>query len=230
MVVGIAARLNPVKDIATLVRGFARAHQSCPKLRLLIAGDGEQMDMLKKLSAELGVERQVCFAGWIADTDSFYHAIDINTLTSLSETFPYSLTEGARAALSLAQDPTLREHLGQRLYQRAKADFSLESTLERQLTIYRTILRRQERKKNLRGRRDGALVPTAGATPATTPSWRPLSPSCGRSTRICPSGCSPAIRTTPASPTGSTPSTPSPSPASCGGWARPGSTSTAAAP
>ena len=194
VVVGIAARLNPVKDIATLVRGFAIAHQSCPKLRLLIAGDGEQMDMLKKLSAELGVERQVCFAGWITDTDSFYHAIDINTLTSLSETFPYSLTEGARAALptvasrvggvpyliehgihgllfeagdaeglarclvSLARDPTLREHLGQRLYQRAKADFSLESTLERQLTIYRTILRRQERKKNLRGRRDGALV------------------------------------------------------------------------
>ena len=194
VVVGIAARLNPVKDIATLVRGFAIAHQSCPKLRLLIAGDGEQMDMLKKLSAELGVERQVCFAGWIADTDSFYHAIDINTLTSLSETFPYSLTEGARAALptvasrvggvpyliehgvhgllfeagdaeglarhlvTLAQDPTLREHLGERLYQRAKQDFSLESTLERQLTIYRTILRRQERKKNLRGRRDGALV------------------------------------------------------------------------
>ena len=194
VVVGIAARLNPVKDIATLVRGFAIAHQTCPKLRLLIAGDGEQMDMLKKLSAELGVERQVCFAGWITDTDSFYHAIDINTLTSLSETFPYSLTEGARAALptvasrvggvpyliehgihgllfqagdaeglarclvSLARDPTLREHLGQRLYQRAKADFSLESTLERQLTIYRTILRRQERKKNLRGRRDGALV------------------------------------------------------------------------
>ena len=194
VVVGIAARLNPVKDIATLVRGFAIAHQSCPKLRLLIAGDGEQMDMLKKLSAELGVERQVCFAGWITDTDSFYHAIDINTLTSLSETFPYSLTEGARAHLptvasrvggvpyliehgvhgllfeagdaeglarhlvTLAQDPTLREHLGERLYQRAKQDFSLESTLERQLTIYRTILRRQERKKALKGRRDGALV------------------------------------------------------------------------
>ena len=194
VVVGIAARLNPVKDIGTLVRGFAIAHQTCPNLRLLIAGDGEQMDMLKKLSAELGVEKQVCFAGWITDTDSFYHAIDINTLTSLSETFPYSLTEGARAALptvasrvggvpyliehgihgllfeagdaeglarclvTLAQDSTLREHLGQRLYQRAKADFSLESTLERQLTIYRTILRRQERKKNLRGHRDGALV------------------------------------------------------------------------
>lgn len=194
VVVGITARLNPIKDISTLVRGFAIAHRSCPNLRLLIAGDGEQMDMLKKLSVELGVEQQVCFAGWVTDTDSFYHAIDINTLTSLSETFPYSLTEGARAHLptvasrvggvpyliehgvhgllfeagdaeglarhlvTLAQDPTLREHLGERLYQRAKQDFSLESTLERQLTIYRTILRRQERKKALKGRRDGALV------------------------------------------------------------------------
>lgn len=59
VVVGIAARLNPVKDIATLVRGFAKAHQECPSLRLLIAGDGEQMSMLKGLAAELGVERQV---------------------------------------------------------------------------------------------------------------------------------------------------------------------------
>ena len=55
VVVGIAARLNPVKDIATLVRGFARAHAQCPALRLLIAGDGEQMEMLKNLARELGV-------------------------------------------------------------------------------------------------------------------------------------------------------------------------------
>ena len=43
----------------------------------------------------------------------------------------------------------------ERLYQRGREDFSLESTLERQLNIYETILRRQSRKK---GRRDGALV------------------------------------------------------------------------
>ena len=194
VVVGIAARLNPVKDIATLVRGFARAHAQCPALRLLIAGDGEQMEMLKNLARELGVERQVCFAGWVSDTDSFYNAIDINTLTSLSETFPYSLTEGARAALptvasrvggvpyliehgihgllfeagdaealarhlvTLAQDPELRRHMGHRLYQRARKDYSLESTLRRQLDIYETILRRQARKKALNSRRDGALV------------------------------------------------------------------------
>ena len=107
VVAGIAARLNPVKDIATLIRGFALAHKDFPKLRLLIAGDGEEMDNLKALAAELGVSKEVCFAGWISDTDSFYHAIDINTLTSISETFPYALTEGARAAL-----PTVSSQVG----------------------------------------------------------------------------------------------------------------------
>ncbi len=107
VVAGIAARLNPVKDIATLIRGFAMAHQDFPKLRLLIAGDGDEMDNLKALAAELGVSKEVCFAGWVSDTDSFYHAIDINTLTSISETFPYALTEGARAGL-----PTVSSQVG----------------------------------------------------------------------------------------------------------------------
>lgn len=180
VVVGIAARLNPVKDVATLIRAFAIAHGAFPALRLLIAGDGAEMNMLKDLARELDVEAEVCFAGWVANTDAFYHAIDINTLTSLSETFPYALTEGARAALPtvssrvggvpylidhgangylfpvgdqealaeylliLAQDPQLRKTMGQRLYEKAKREFSLEATLNRQVEIYETILRRKK--------------------------------------------------------------------------------------
>lgn len=193
VVVGIAARLNPVKDISTLIRGFAKAHEACPGLRLLIAGDGEERSMLEGLARELGVDREVAFAGWISDTNTFYQSIDINTLTSLSETFPYALTEGARASLptvstrvggvpyfidhgingflfepgdadalarhltALAQDPVLRMHLGERLRQKGVAEYSLESTIERQLDIYRTVLRRQARSRTV-GRRDGALV------------------------------------------------------------------------
>lgn len=107
VVVGIAARLNPVKDIATLIRAFAKAYSSVKTLRLLIAGDGSELEMLKNLTNELGVSQVVCFAGWISDTDTFYRSIDINTLTSLSETFPYALTEGARAAL-----PTVSSNVG----------------------------------------------------------------------------------------------------------------------
>ena len=193
VVVGIAARLNPVKDVSTLIKGFAKAHASCPHLRLLIAGDGEERSMLEALARELGVSDTVCFAGWISDTNTFYQSIDINTLTSLSETFPYALTEGARASLptvssrvggvpylidhgvngllfepgdadglahhliTLAKDPVQRQHLGERLRQKGVEEYSLESTIQRQLTIYRTILRRKERARTI-GRRDGALV------------------------------------------------------------------------
>ena len=101
VVVGIAARLNPVKDMSTLIRGFAKGYRRCARLRLLIAGDGEERQKLESLAAELGVSGQVCFAGWISGgMDRFYSALDINALTSISETFPYALTEGARFHLA----------------------------------------------------------------------------------------------------------------------------------
>ena len=101
VVVGIAARLNPVKDMSTLIRGFALALRDCPRLRLVIAGDGEEREKLGNLAKELGVEKEVTFAGWISGgMDRFYSALDINVLTSLSETFPYALTEGARFHLA----------------------------------------------------------------------------------------------------------------------------------
>ena len=63
--------------------------------------------MLENLAGELGVADKVCFAGWIEAMDDFYQSLDINTLTSLSETFPYALTEGARYAL-----PTVSSRVG----------------------------------------------------------------------------------------------------------------------
>ncbi len=96
VVYGIAARLSAVKDVATLIRGFGHACKSASNIRLVIAGDGEQRQELEQLAAQCCPRGTYVFAGWVADTDSFYNAIDVNCLTSLSETFPYALTEGAR--------------------------------------------------------------------------------------------------------------------------------------
>lgn len=181
VIVGITARLNPVKDYPTLLRGFAKARKTCPALRLLIAGDGEEQEKLEALAGELKLGDSICFAGWVTDTDSFYHSLDINTLTSLSETFSYSITEGARAELPavcsrvgglpylidhgvngflftpgdvdalaehlvrLAEDGELRKAMGKRLYDKARTCYSIDSTIDKQEEIYRTILRRQEK-------------------------------------------------------------------------------------
>ena len=70
-VFGIAARLNPVKDMGTLIRAFAATVKVCPEARLIIAGDGEQGPELRQLAAETCPEGSVLFAGWLQDTVSF---------------------------------------------------------------------------------------------------------------------------------------------------------------
>ena len=192
VVVGIAARLNPVKDMSTLIRGFSEGHKSCPRLRLVIAGDGEERQKLENLAKELGVEKEVTFAGWISGgMDRFYSALDVNALTSLSETFPYALTEGARFHLAtvatavggipylidqdvngylftpgdwqtlgrylaaLGNEDALRREMGEKLYEKASAKFSIQSTVDTQLHIYEEIIRRHNRPKR---DRDGVVI------------------------------------------------------------------------
>ena len=192
VVVGIAARLNPVKDMSTLIRGFAEGHKSCPRLRLVIAGDGEERQKLEDLAKELGVEKEVTFAGWISGgMDRFYSALDVNALTSLSENFPYALTEGARFHLAtvatavggipylidqdvngylftpgdwqtlgrylaaLGNGDALRREMGEKLYEKASAKFSIQSTVDTQLHIYEEIIRRHNRPKR---DRDGVVI------------------------------------------------------------------------
>ena len=96
VIFGIAARIDPVKDMTTLVKAFARTVAECPDARLMIAGIGDQEAEIRALAAELCPEGTVHFAGWLSDMNSFYHALDVNLLTSISETFPYAITEGAR--------------------------------------------------------------------------------------------------------------------------------------
>ena len=95
IVVGIAARLTPIKNIPLLLRAFAKAYARNPRLRLRIAGNGEDEEALKKLAQSLGIDHCTDFVGWVYDMPGFFRGIDINVLSSLSETFPYSLLEGA---------------------------------------------------------------------------------------------------------------------------------------
>ena len=95
IVVGIAARLTPIKDIPTLLRAFALAYKKNARLKLKIAGTGEDGENLRALARKLGIAERVDFVGWVTDMPGFYAQVDINVLASLSETFPYSLLEGA---------------------------------------------------------------------------------------------------------------------------------------
>ncbi len=192
VIAGIAVRLSPVKDVPTLLRAMKIACEKNPHLKLLIGGDGEDRQKLEAMTRELGLAEKVCFAGWLNDINSFYNAIDINLLTSISETFPYSLTEGTRMhratiasrvggvpvlidngvnglifepgdaqelaqhLLTLAGDKELRETFGERIYEKASREFSIDRMVEHQLEIYESILKRDARQKSKK--RDGTII------------------------------------------------------------------------
>jgi polysaccharide pyruvyl transferase CsaB len=61
----------------------------------------------------------------------------------------------ARHLVTLAASPDLRKKLGQRLLEKAKRDFSIEHTIQRQMDIYDTILRRHHRPRR---KRDGIII------------------------------------------------------------------------
>ena len=96
VVLGILARLTPVKDIPTLLQAFAKAREGNPKLKLLIGGDGEDADKLKAMANQLGLGKSVSFMGWVTQVPQFFAACDIDVLCSISESFPYSILEGIR--------------------------------------------------------------------------------------------------------------------------------------
>ena len=101
VVLGIPARLTPVKDIPTLLHAFAKSYGQNNKLRLLIGGEGDSAQMLKELAKELKIDHVVCFCGWVYDIQKFFACCDIDVLCSISESFPYSILEGIREGCAI---------------------------------------------------------------------------------------------------------------------------------
>lgn len=106
-IVGIAARLDKVKNIEMLVNAANIAVKKNPNILFIIAGTGDELPELKNLCAKYGIEENVKFLGFVKDPYSIFNAIDVNTLTSVSESFPYVILEAAKMVT-----PTLSTRVG----------------------------------------------------------------------------------------------------------------------
>lgn len=93
--IGILARLDKVKDHLTFMKAVKEVSNNY-KIKALIAGEGPEKEELQDIAKEYGIEKNVYFLGYVKDPFSFLNAIDINCLTSLSESFPYTILEGAK--------------------------------------------------------------------------------------------------------------------------------------
>jgi glycosyltransferase involved in cell wall biosynthesis len=99
VVVGYVGRFVPIKDVDTLIAGFARFASREPRGRLLLVGDGELRASLEAQVRSLGLDGAVRFVGWRRDLAQVYGAMDVVGLTSRNEGTPVSLIEALAAGL-----------------------------------------------------------------------------------------------------------------------------------
>jgi glycosyltransferase involved in cell wall biosynthesis len=98
LVVGIVARLHPVKDHATLIKAIALLEPQFPTLLLVLIGSGPLRAELEALAAAEGVESIVRFAGLRTPPPNLHSIFDVSVLCSLSEGFPNTIVEAMAAA------------------------------------------------------------------------------------------------------------------------------------
>ena len=93
--IGLAARLEPMKDHDTFLRAAALAVAGNPKLRFVCIGEGapEVGRELKALAGRLGIARAVIWAGVRDDMPAVYSALDVATSSSYGEGFPNVIGE-----------------------------------------------------------------------------------------------------------------------------------------
>ena len=95
--IGIIARLDPVKDLGTLLRALQLLFDMGVSADLAIVGDGPERERLEALSAELGLGSHVTFHGFQRDTLQRLAEIDIFALSSLREGTSISILEAMAA-------------------------------------------------------------------------------------------------------------------------------------
>ena len=93
--VGIAARFDAVKGVDVFIKAAGEVLKKRDNVEFLIAGDGVEREKLTHLAKETGFSDRIRFLGFERDMYGFLNLIDINCLTSLCESFPYSMLEGA---------------------------------------------------------------------------------------------------------------------------------------
>lgn len=100
--IGIIARLVPVKGHLYFLEAAQIVLRAFPNARFLIVGDGELRPELERQADALGIRRSVDFLGFRRDLAQIYADLDVVALSSLNEGLPVTLIEGMAAGKPVA--------------------------------------------------------------------------------------------------------------------------------
>ena len=92
-----AGRLHRQKGFDCLIHAMAVVHAAYPRVKLLILGEGEEENNLKKLARSLELIDTIQFMGLRPDVDRLLHCIDLFVLPSRWEGLPNAVLEAMAA-------------------------------------------------------------------------------------------------------------------------------------
>jgi len=95
----VANLRNPVKDHPMFLRAAARVRAAVPDAGFAIAGEGELMEELRELAAQLGIRDDVFFLGRCDNVADLLFASEMGVLSSKAEGFANAILEYMAAGL-----------------------------------------------------------------------------------------------------------------------------------
>jgi glycosyltransferase involved in cell wall biosynthesis len=98
-VVATVARLDPVKDLMTLLEAFAIVRRRVPSAQLLVVGDGPERDRLAARAAQPDLAGSVHMTGYRSDVRALLPAADVYTSSSISEGVSITILEAMAAGI-----------------------------------------------------------------------------------------------------------------------------------
>lgn len=90
------ARIDPIKDILSLLRAAAIVRDAISEVRFIVYGSvsvPKYYEECLQLKKELDLDTHFIFAGHTTDIPAAYQSGDVVVLSSISEAFPYSVVE-----------------------------------------------------------------------------------------------------------------------------------------
>lgn len=98
-VVGHVGRFSHEKNHPFLIDVFEKIAEIDEQSRLLLVGDGEEMDNIQKLVKDNGLTDKVIFTGSVSNVEDYLQAMDVFVLPSLFEGFGIAAIEAEAAGL-----------------------------------------------------------------------------------------------------------------------------------
>ena len=92
-------RLEPVKNVETIIRATSVIKETIPSIKVVIVGEGRDRTKLETLSNSLNLSDFIEFVGFQSNTWDWFNRGKISVVTSEREGFPYTVIESLKCGI-----------------------------------------------------------------------------------------------------------------------------------